>query len=312
MTRHLLNRRQFGARGAALGFSLPAAAAMTSVPARAQDSGADAASKPAARTVKFPDGTIVPALGQGTWHLGQQKHPTLLEEVALRTGVELGMTLIDTSGNYGEGASEQIIGDVFAGQRDRIFIVSKAEADPVFVDGPDTVVSACEASLKRLRTDDIDLYLLHSPVSSDLIAGVVAKFEQLRAAGKIRNWGVSNFTVAEMEELFRVPDGNRCATNQIRYSLRYPYDGHDVLPWCAARNMPVMAYSPLGSGDSDLVVNNRTLAQIGAAHGCTAAAVALAWVMRSGNVIAIPESGSPAHIKEDAVALSIRWFPASP
>ena len=268
MARHLLNRRQFGARGA--------------------------------------------ALGQGTWHLGQQKHPTLIEEEALRTGVALGMTLIDTSGNYGEGASEQIIGDVFAGQRDRIFIVSKAEADPVFVDGPDTVVSACEASLKRLRTDHLDLYLLHSPVSSDLIAGVVAKFEQLRAAGKIRNWGVSNFTVAEMEELFHVPDGNRCATNQIRYSLRYPYDGHDVLPWCAAHNMPVMAYSPLGSGDSDLVVNNRTLAQIGAAHGCTAAAVALAWVMRSGNVIAIPESGSPAHIKEDAVALSIRWFPASP
>ena len=114
-----------------------------------------------------------------------------------------------------------------------------------------------------------------------------------------------------MEELFRVPDGNRCATNQIRYSLRYPYDGNTVLPWCAAHNMPVMAYSPLGS-EKDLLVNDPILTKIGAQHGCTAAAVALAWCMRSGNVIAIPESGSLAHMRENAVALSIRWFPATP
>jgi diketogulonate reductase-like aldo/keto reductase len=305
----LLNRRQFGARGAALGLSVPAASATIAVPASAQDLGA--ASKPEPRTVKFPDGTIVPALGQGTWHLGQQKHPTMFEEEALRTGVALGMTLIDTSGNYGDGSSEEIIGNVFLDKRDSIFLVSKVEADPVFVDGPATIVQGCEASLKRLRTDHIDLYLLHSPVSSDLVAGVVAKFEQLRAAGKIRAWGVSNFTVAEMEEMFRVPDGNRCATNQIRYSLRYPYDGNTVLPWCAAHNMPVMAYSPLGS-DNNLLVNDPTLTKIGAQHGCTAAAVALAWCMRSGNVIAIPESGSLAHMRENAVALSIRWFPATP
>jgi diketogulonate reductase-like aldo/keto reductase len=309
MNKHMLNRRQFGACGAALGLSVPAASAMIAVPASAQDLGA--ASKPEPRAVKFPDGTIVPALGQGTWHLGQQKHPTLFEEEALRTGVALGMTLIDTSGNYGDGSSEEIIGNVFFGKRDSIFLVSKVEADPVFVDGPETIVRGCEASLRRLRTDHIDLYLLHSPVSGDLIAGVVAKFEQLRAAGKIRAWGVSNFTVAEMEEMFRVLDGNRCATNQIRYSLRYPYDGNTVLPWCAAHNMPVMAYSPLGS-DNNLLVNDPTLAKIGAQHGCTAAAVALAWCMRSGNVIAIPESGSLAHMRENAVALSIRWFPATP
>ncbi|HWY62292.1 MAG TPA: aldo/keto reductase [Rhizomicrobium sp.] len=282
---------------------------MTAGPARAQDPGTSAASNP--RTVKFPDGRIVPALGQGTWHLGEGRHPLLVEEAALRTGVALGMTVIDTSGNYEDGGSEQFLGNVFAGQRERIFLVSKAEADPVFVDGPDSVVQACEASLKRLRTDYLDLYLLHSPVSSDLISGVVAKFEQLRAAGKIRAWGVSNFTVDQMEELFRVPDGHRCATNQIRYSLRYPYADHDMLPWCAAHNMPVMAYSPLGS-DNNLLVNDRALAKIAAAHGCTAAAVALAWVMRGGNVLAIPESGSPAHVRENAVALSIRWLPASP
>ncbi len=250
MNRYVLNRRQFAARAAALGLSVPAASAMKAGPAHAQD--ASAASKPAPRSVKFPDGRIVPALGQGTWHLGQQKHPTMFEEQALREGVALGMTLIDTSGNYGDGSSEEIIGNVFFGKRDSIFLVSKVEADPVFADGPETIVQGCEASLRRLRTDHIDLYLLHSPVSGDLIAGVVAKFEQLRAAGKIRAWGVSNFTVPEMEQLFAVPDGNRCATNQIRYSLRYPYDGHTVLPWCTAQQqMPVMAYSPLG-GDNNL------------------------------------------------------------
>ena len=299
-----LNRRQFGANCAALTSS-----AMLAVPAHAQDIGV--ASQAAPRTIKFPDGTIVPALGQGTWHLGQQKHPTMFEEQALREGVALGMNLIDTSGNYGEGSSEVIIGNVFFGKRDSIFLVSKVEADPVFVDGPETIVQGCEASLKRLRMDYIDLYLLHSPVSSDLIAGAVAKFEQLRAAGKIRAWGVSNFTVPEMEEMWRVPGGDRCATNQIRYSLRYPYDGQTVLPWCAAHNMPVMAYSPLGS-DNNLLVNEPALEKIGAQHGCTAAAVALAWCMRSGNVIAIPESGSLQHMRENAVALSIRWFPASP
>jgi diketogulonate reductase-like aldo/keto reductase len=185
------------------------------------------------------------------------------------------------------------------------------EADAVFVGGPDAVARSCEASLARLRTDYLDLYLLHSPVSSGLVPGVVAKFEQLRAAGKIRAWGVSNFSVDQMEELFRVPDGQRCATNQVRYSLRYRYLERDVLPWCAQHNMPVMAYSPLGS-DNNLLVNDPALARIGALHGCTAAAVALAWVMRSGNVIAIPESGSPAHVRENAVALSIRWLPATP
>jgi diketogulonate reductase-like aldo/keto reductase len=137
---------------------------------------------------------------------------------------------------------------------------------------------------------------------------VVAAFEQLRAAGKIRAWGVSNFDRGQMEDLFRVKDGHLCATNQVAYSLHNRRIERDLLPWCTQHNVPVMAYSPLG-GDNNLVVSDRTLAQIGAAHQCSAAAVALAWVIRSGRVIAIPESGSPQHAKENAEALSITLTP---
>jgi diketogulonate reductase-like aldo/keto reductase len=264
-----------------------------------------ATSQTAGRTVRFPDGTVAPALGQGAWQLGQGRHPLAVEEEAVRTGLSLGMTLIDTSGDYGNGRSEQFIGHVIADQRDRIFLVSKVEANQVSGDG---ISRACEASLARLGTDHLDLYLLHSPVPSTQFSGVVAAFEQLRKAGKIRAWGVSNFDTGQMEDLFHVPDGQRCATNQVSYSLRNRRIERDLLPWCAQHNMPVMAYSPLG-GDNNLVVGDHVLAQIGAAHECSAAAVALAWVIRSGKVIAIPESGSPAHAKENAAALSITLTP---
>ena len=167
---------------------------------------------------------------------------------------------------------------------------------------------ACEASLARLGTNYLDLYLLHWPVSSTQFSGVVAGFEQLRRTGKIRAWGVSNFNSGQMEDLFRVPDGHRCATNQVPYSLNNRHIERDLLSWHKQHNVPVMAYSPLG-GDKSLLVGDRTLAQIGALHECSAAAVALAWVIRSGNVIAIPESGSPVHVKENAVALSLALTP---
>ncbi|MGH8221265.1 MAG: aldo/keto reductase [Steroidobacteraceae bacterium] len=278
--------------------AIPAAQAR----ARARARGA---SETAARTVRFPDGATVPALGQGAWHLGQGRHPPSEEQEAVRAGIALGMTLIDTSGNYGDGRSEQFLGEALAGERDRIFLVSKVEADEVSGDG---IPRACDASLARLRTDHLDLYLLHSPVASAQFAGVVVEFEKLRAAGKIRAWGVSNFDLGQMEDLFRVPDGHRCATNQVVYSLHNRRIERDVLPWCVQHNVPVMAYSPLG-GDHHLVVQDRTLAQIGAAHGCSAAAVALAWVIRSGHVIAIPESGAPAHTKENAQAFSVALTP---
>jgi diketogulonate reductase-like aldo/keto reductase len=306
MNKHLLSRREFSARCAAFGLALPALSAM---PALQRSAGVlaatGAAGQTAPRTVRLPDGTAAPMLGQGAWHLGQGRHPIAVEEQAVRTGIALGMTLIDTSGNYGHGRSEQFVGQVIAGQRNRIFLVSKVEADEVSGDG---IPRALEASLARLRTDYLDLYLLHSPVPSTQFAGVVAAFEQLRAAGKIRAWGVSNFDLRQMEDLFGVPDGHRCVTNQVPYSLHNRRIEADVLPWCRQHNMPVMAYSPLG-GDHNLVVGDRTLAQIGARHRCPASAVALAWVLQGGNVIAIPESGSPAHTRENAAALSVELTP---
>jgi diketogulonate reductase-like aldo/keto reductase len=264
---------------------------------------ASAAANGAGRTVKFHDGTIVPALGQGSWHLGEGRHPEAAEEEALRTGLSLGMTLIDTSENYGDGRSEELIGRAIAGQRDRVFLVSKVEAHHVAGNG---IARACEASLARVGTDHLDLYLLHWPVEVTDLPDVVAAFESLRAIGKIRAWGVSNFKVSLMEDLFRVALGDRCATNQVLYNLDSRGIEYDLLPWCEQRGMPVMAYTPLG-GNS--LVSDPTLARIGAAHGCSAAAIALAWAIRSGNVIAIPESGSSAHVKENAVALSLMLTP---
>jgi diketogulonate reductase-like aldo/keto reductase len=255
--------------------------------------------------VKFPTGAVVPAVGQGSWHLGQGRHPATEEEEALRTGLSLGMTLIDTSGNYGEGRSEDLIKGAIAGQRDRAFVVSKVETNQVT---GNAMARACDGSLARLGTDHLDLYLLHFPVPNTEFSRVVAGFESLRVAGKIRAWGVSNFTVRQMEDLFRIPQGNRCATNQVPYSVGERSIERDLLPWCERHGMPVMAYSPLGGPGASLL-RDPTLASIGAAHGCSAAAVALAWTIRSGNVIAIPESGSPAHVKENAVALSLALRP---
>ena len=306
MNERLLSRRHFSTRCAAFGLSLPILAVTGALqPGTRALAATGTTTDTPRRTVKLPDGTAVTALGQGCWHLGQGRHPESAEEDALRTGISLGMTLIDTSGNYGSGRSEQLISHVLAGERDRIYLVSKVEGDEISGDG---IARACAASLRRLNTDYLDLYLLHWPVPNSKFPGVVAAFEQLRAARKIRAWGVSNFDVRQMDDLLRVPEGDRCATNQVPYSLHNRRIERDLLPWCRQHHMPVMAYSPLG-GDHDLVVNDRTLGQIGAAHGCSAAAVALAWAIRSGEVIAIPESGSPAHVKENAAALSLSLTP---
>jgi len=298
MSKHFLSRRQFNAICSTAGMSL----SIGTIDALSGVSlGADAPP----RTVKLRKAAVVPAVGQGSWHLGQGRHPAALEEDALRTGISLGMTLIDTSGNYGEGRSEELIGRVLAGRRDRVFLVSKIETN----EAPgDSMERACEASLHRLGTDYLDLYLLHWPVPNSQFSAVVAGFEKLRAARKIRAWGVSNFNTSQMEALFRVPDGNRCTTNQIPYSLNNRSVEHDLLPWCEQHDMPVMAYSPLG-GDNKLVIHDQMLMQMGAAYGCSAAAIALSWVIRSGNVIAIPESGIPAHVRENAVALSLSLAP---
>jgi diketogulonate reductase-like aldo/keto reductase len=294
----LLNRREFNGLCGALG------CCVTSSDASALD-GATLAPTSAQRTVKFRDGTVVPALGQGSWHLAQGRHPTAEEEEALRTGLALGMTLIDTAEAYSNGHSEELIGRAIAGQRDHVFLVSKVLPTHVTGNG---MARACEASLARLGTDHLDLYLLHWRNGITDLSGVVKSFEDLRGAGKVRAWGVSNFTARDMEDLFHVPQGDRCATNQVPYSVADRSIERDLLPWCKQHGVPIMAYSPLGGPGASLS-RDPTLASIGAARGCSTAAVALAWAIRSGNVIAIPESGSPGHVKENAVALSLTLTP---
>ena len=298
MNKQSWNRREFNGFCVALGSSFFSVGtmivALSSAPARA-----------ASPTVKFPDGTIVPALGQGSAGLAQGRHPEAAEEEALRTGLSLGMTLIDTAEIYGDGRSEKLIGRVIAGQRDRVFLVSKVWPTHVAGDG---IARACDASLARLGTDHLDLYLLHWPSRDADLSSIVAAFETLRAAGKIHAWGVSNLKVSDMEDLFRVSHGDRCATNQVPYNLGNRGIEHDLLPWCEQHGMPVMAYSPLG-GPGATLLRDPTLARIGAAHNCSAAAVALAWTIRNGNVIAIPEAGSAEHVKENAVALSLTLTP---
>jgi diketogulonate reductase-like aldo/keto reductase len=294
-----VNRRDFTGLCVALGASLSSVGAMI---AAASASSARAAAPP---TIKFPDGRIAPALGQGSANLGQGKRSEAAEEEALRTGLSLGMTVIDTAEMYGDGRSETLIGHAIAGQRDRVFLVSKVWPNHVKGDG---IARACEASLGRLGIDHVDLYLLHWPSREADLSSIVGAFENLRAAGKIRAWGVSNFKVADMEDLFRVPHGDRCATNQVLYNLASREIERDLLPWCERHGIPVMAYSPLGGSGAGLL-RDPTLARIGAAHNCSPAAVALAWTIRSGNVIAIPESGSAEHVKENAVALSLTLTP---
>jgi diketogulonate reductase-like aldo/keto reductase len=288
----LLNRREFNGLGLAL------SSFVTASGAAALETATGVPSNGAGGRVRLRDGTVVPALGQGSAGLAKGRHPQAEEEEALRTGISLGMTLIDTAESYG---SEEFIGRVIAGQRDHVFLVSKVSASHVAGNG---ITRACEASLSRLRTDYLDLYLLHWPNGITDFSSLVRAFENLRSAGKIRAWGVSNFNISRLEKLFHVPQGDRCATNQVAYNIGDRGIEHDLLPWCEQHGMPVMAYSPLGGPGSSLL-RDPTLARIGAAHGCSAAAVALAWTIRDGHVIAIPESGSVAHVKENAVALSL-------
>ena len=295
-----LNRRELSGYFLTFSLALPTLVTNAAAPSAAAPASDIAANGPG-RAVKFRDGTVIPALGQGSARLGQGRHPEALEEEALCEGTAVGMTLIDTAEIYGNGDAEKLIGRVFAGRREHVFLVSKVWPTHAAGDG---IERACEGSLARLGTDYLDLYLLHWPNGISDLAGVVRAFENLRSKGKIRAWGVSNFNVSDMDRLLNVPHGDSCATNQVPYSLSDRAVEHDLLPWCARHAVPVMAYSPLG-GASSTLLRDPTLARIGAAHGCSAAAVALAWAIRNGKVIAIPESGNVAHVGENAVALSL-------
>ena len=249
------------------------------------------------RSVTLPDGERVPALGQGTWRMGEGA--ARRDEVrALRHGLELGLTLIDTAEMYGEGEAERIVGAAIAGRRDEVFLVSKVYPHNASAAG---AVRACERSLARLGTDRIDLYLLHWRGAHPL-AETVAAFERLRAAGKIRHWGVSNFDAGDLDELFQVPDGACCATDQVLYNLAQRGPEARLIPWCRARSLPTMAYCPLEEGR---LAQGGALARVAGEHGTTPAAVALAWLLAAGDVIAIPKAATLAHVEANRRALEV-------
>jgi len=249
------------------------------------------------RTVTLPGGESVPALGLGTWHMGERGGDHTAEANALRLGLDLGMTLIDTAEMYASGGAEEVVAEAVEGRRDDVFIVSKVL--PFNADHTGTV-EACEASLRRMRVETIDLYLLHWPGSHPL-EETFGAFEQLRRDGKIRHWGVSNFDTGEMEDVQAVGAG-ACATNQVLYNLSRRGPEFDLLPWCAARSMPVMAYSPLEQGR---LAGNATLAPIAAKHGVSDLTVALAWVLRRDDVIAIPKAATADHVRANLAALDV-------
>jgi diketogulonate reductase-like aldo/keto reductase len=250
------------------------------------------------KTVQLPSGEQIPALGQGTWEMGEKSRAWADEIEALQTGVDLGLTLIDTAEMYGDGDSEKLIAEALGHRRNELFIVSKVYPH----NGSETgVKAACERSLKRLRTDRIDLYLLHWRGGEDL-EGVIAGFENLKAAGKIRHWGVSNFDTEDMVELFALENGNRCASNQILYNVARRGPEFDLLPWMRERNMPAMAYSPV---DHSRLPKQSVLNDIAEARGVSPTQIALAWVLQQPGVLAIPKASTIAHVKENAAARDI-------
>ena len=251
-----------------------------------------------ARTLKLPSGEAVPVLGQGTWKMGEDRRRHADEVAALKLGLDLGITLIDTAEMYASGGAEDVVAEAIAGRRDETFLVSKVLPSNASRAG---VKRACENSLKRLTTDRIDLYLLHWPGSVPLSETVEA-FEALKAEGKIRHWGVSNFDTDEMEELIGGASGRNVQTNQVLYNLSRRGLEFDLAPWSREHRIPLMAYSPVEQG---ALARNARLEAAAARHNATAAQIALAWVMAQPGVIAIPKAGRQEHVRQNAAALDI-------
>jgi diketogulonate reductase-like aldo/keto reductase len=251
------------------------------------------------KTVRLPSGELVPALGMGTWHIGDSRQTRAEEIATLREGLDLGLRLIDTAEMYGEGASEELVGEGIAGRRDDAFIVSKVYPHNASRKG---VVAACERSLKRLGTDRIDLYLLHWRGNVPF-AETIAGFEALQVAGKIRHFGVSNLDIADMREWWSQAPGRAVATNQILYNLTRRGPEWDLLPWLAERHIPVMAYSPIEQAQ---LVRNAGLIKFARTHGMAPAQAALAWLLSKDGMIAIPKTGNRGRLRENADALTIR------
>ena len=249
-------------------------------------------------TVTLPSGETVPQLGQGTWRMGESRRAFDAEVAALKLGLDLGMTLIDTAELYGEGGAEEVVAKAVEGRREACFIVSKVKPENSSRAG---TIAACERSLKRLKTDRIDLYLLHwrgRPKLEETLAG----FEALLKAGAIRYFGVSNFDLDDMEELFALKGGSTCASNQVVYNLRRRGIEAGLAPWSRAHGVPIMAYSPIEQGR---LGRDKTLAAIAARHEATSAQIALAWVLMQKDMMVIPKASSAEHVRDNRAALDI-------
>ena len=248
--------------------------------------------------VILPDGESVPAFGLGTWHMGEDRRHAADEEAALKLGIELGMTLIDTAEMYCNGTAEEIVARAANGVRDRLFIVSKVLPHNASRNG---VVEACERSLKRLQTDHIDLYLLHWRGSVPF-AETLAGFAQLKRDGKIRHHGVSNFNTDDMQEWVGMAGGETVASNQILYNLGRRGPQYELIPWCRERAISIMAYTPLDQGR---ILGNRALQEVAARHGASAAQVALAWLLRQDGMIVIPKATTLEHVRDNRGAVDL-------
>lgn len=241
----------------------------------------------------------MPVLGMGTWHMGEHASRRSAEVAALRAGLDLGVRLVDTAEMYGEGGAERVVGEAIHGRRDEVFVVSKFY--PHHADRR-KLVAACDGSLRQLGIDTIDLYLLHwrGPVP---LAETVATLGELAKQGKIKRWGVSNFDVADLEELLAVPGGSEVAVNQVLYNLAHRGIEFDLLGWCAKHAVRVMAYSPLDEGR---LVRHPALSEIGKRLGVPAARVALAWLLRHPDLVVIPKAASPDHVRENLAAAELK------
>jgi diketogulonate reductase-like aldo/keto reductase len=249
------------------------------------------------KTIRFPDGTTVPALGQGSWMMAEEPARRSDEIAALREGLSLGLTLIDTAEMYADGESERLVGEAIAGMRDEVFLVSKAYPQNA---SRERLPRACEASLDRLGTDRLDLYLLHWRGNVPL-GETVEAMERLVAAGKILRWGVSNLDTDDMQELV-ASGGEGCQTDQILYNLTRRGPEHDLIPWLARHRMPVMAYSPVEQGR---LVAHPALTQMAAERDATPAQLALAWLLARDGILPIPKAGSIAHVRDNRAALDL-------
>lgn len=255
------------------------------------------------RTVKLPDGTCVPSLGQGTWYMGESSTSRGREIETLRLGIELGMTLIDTAEMYGEGGSELLVGEAIKDVRDKVFLVSKVYPHNA---GLGNITTACENSLKRLNTDHLDLYLLHwrgSVPFEETIEGM----EKLKKQGKILRWGVSNLDIEEMKELLNCENGKNCMVDQVLYHLGSRGIEFDLLPWQRKHKMPIMAYCPIAKGGKlrKRLLKDSVVTDIAKKYNAKPLQIILAWSIRNNDVIAIPKASQQKHVIENAKAGSI-------